>query len=481
MKTPSLVRKLDNEGGFALASVVFLGAVMIILASIIVLRASARVSLETASNNSDEALLVAEGSLDAYVASLATTADPDAVSTGQTLAELSDKSGNVDKNKVRDAALALAAKSAKNVIQAPEGEAVIVKPSDGGVVFSVGFVPGVSTTAKVRVLRIDYAGASGGGATTWTASQAVLTGSGFDLGRSALVTGSILVGANFADMQRDSTINGDIHANGSYSEDSNVTVSGCVTASSGTVTPKKGCATSPTTTQTIPVVQIDARSLHYLSWYDLCPKGVRKYGPAHPTAPAALKGSADVPCSGQVASDSSPWVGSGTTWSVSHSNKITGVFYVYGGDVDFDRDVTGTGATIIVEKDYGSASTSPDPLPACGTGTGGNIMVGRSFDDVAAATTILPSESIGIALVAEGTINIDRDVTITGLVVSREEVVVGRSFDMVGALAGLDACSRGSSVDRDATIALTGTITTPFSGPGGGSTSSFSVSSRDEV
>ena len=127
-----------DESGFALASVMFLGAVMVLLTAIIVVRAGSQGSIEVNDAQWEQSLHVAEGSMDEFLAELAEEADPDAVTTGHTASELTTKEAIIA------VATDYAEENPDEVLSTPEGEAVVIKPSDDSIIYAVGFTPSIA-------------------------------------------------------------------------------------------------------------------------------------------------------------------------------------------------------------------------------------------------------------------------------------------------------------------------------------------------
>ena len=142
---------LAGEEGFALAAVVLLGAVMLILTAVIIARGIAQSDIEASDQKSELALHAAESALDTYLVALVAAPDPDQLTTGHLSAGLPDKAA------VIEAAKTLAQSSPSAVLDVPDGQALIIKPSDDRRVY-VSASPQQWTPALCGSLR---------SATTW--------------------------------------------------------------------------------------------------------------------------------------------------------------------------------------------------------------------------------------------------------------------------------------------------------------------------
>lgn len=441
-----LHRSLAGEEGFALAAVVLLGAVMLILTAVIIARGIAQSDIEASDQKSEQALHAAESALETFLVTLAAAPDPDQLTTGHLSAGLPDKAA------VIEAAETLAQASPSVVLDVPEGEALIIKPSDERRVYAVGFSPTVGS-GIARVVEIGY----DMGIITfpnWSADYAVQTGGDLDVKGSAHVTGS----------------NANVHANGGVTAASASNIDGCGTESIDTGFFKAGCP-FPALLPPQPLPLVVAEDAHYLATYELCPDGAR-YGPAHISysLPAGSK-----PCSAPLTiAPPSGWSGGGSSWSVN--GYAEGVFYVYRANVSGTAGVT-TGppsgqkpakATIIVAKDYGPGESADNCPPQ---GVGGKITLNGPSWIEPHPSAILNAGETGMTLIAEGDVHLNGGSTITGMILAREDWLMNGNSTIVGNVIVNDLCADDVVFNGDevtflgnSTLESNGIITTPFTG-----------------
>lgn len=423
------MRRFAGDRGVALASTVFIGSIALLLLSIMIARGLA--STEVADNQIDweVALNVAEGELDAYVADLFTQPDPDAIDTGHVVADLGTRADVVAE------AEAYAAAQPGEVVDAPGGEVVILKPSDSSVVFSVGFVPDIATAGrKVRVVSVDYE-VTVTTITDVTIEDALFSGGDIDLSGSSSVESGGSEPAN-------------VHANGSLSSGSAGHIpDGCGSESVDSGYSDPGCPASPVASQ--PTPQVEAIAYHELSWFDLCSDGAH-YGPNHPTSPGGTLG---VPCSGPLTATPTGWSGGGSSWALTNQ-VIDGVFFVSGGDIS-GRTQVGSTVTLIAHRTYGAGETPG----TCGEGTGGSIATNANNDFEGHSDTGSPP----IAAVADGDIEM-RSSDVVGLIAAGEiyDSIGAGSMTVEGAIIATDRCDEGMNLNGNITITYTGPFSTLF-------------------
>jgi hypothetical protein len=437
-----------GDRGVALASAVFIGSIALLLLAVVIARGVASSNVAANQIDWEVALNIAEGELDAYLADLFTQTDPDAVSTGHLLADLTDRTAVVS------AAEALAVAQPADVVDAPGGEVVILKPSDSPVVFSVGFVPDMATDGrKVRIVSAGYE------STTTTINDVEITFGVFG-GGDISISGSASIESSGSDPA-------DVHANGTLSPGSVSRIpDGCGTESDDGGYNQPGCTASPVAE--LPTPQIEAIVYHELSWYDLCPDGAH-FGPNHPTSPGGVAGT---PCSGPLTSTPSGWTGGGASWSIN--NTITGVFFVSGADIT-GKPRSGTLATLVAHRTYGAGETPG----TCGQGTGGSIDLSTNSWLTGHPDTGSPP----IAAVADGDIAIPNS-DVVGLIAAGEtfEGTGPGTLNIEGAIVVTDRCDEGLNFNGNITITYTGPFSTLFDATTTSSTSNdFDITLRDEV
>ncbi len=427
-------RAIGAEDGFALASVMFLGAVMILLSAIIVMRGMGQSDLDVNDAEWEQALHVAEGGMDDFLAELVLVSDPDAVDTGHTASQLSDKDAIIG------AAEALAVSDPSSVRSTPDGEVVVLKPSDDSIIYAVGFTPDLGTAGrKARVIEIDY-DYSAKRTPNFGAKHALLSGGTIELDS-----------ASSGIYDPSGKKNASVHANGKLSKHKNFTLEGCAVSLDDLSTVGENCP-DPSTIIFEQIPDVDPLVVHDLATYDLCEGGIVK---------AASAGTA--PCAGSyvgaVSGVSAKMVQGVWEWTLSKTPP-SGVYYVDGGNIDIKtaakdgmRDITVIAATVNDDpKCLNSAST-------------GNIYVSSG------ALVTSHSSASGLTLVAQGDVKFRGGATVEGLIMAHEQINFQGGTGTGGAVIAEDYCDHPkspvtgvSSVSGGAGITYGGSISTPFEG-----------------
>jgi hypothetical protein len=271
-----------NEAGFALASTVVLSGVILIFAAFVVSRVIDLADRIAGDRMWENALQVADSGID-YL-SYVITDDPE-YTTGHDASSLTTKEDIVAAAGLVDDA---------DVVPGPQGEFVLIVPTTGDVVYSVGFAPSRAEAERIRVVRAVLEDPR------WrieeTSAHVLLTGG--DLRIEAKKNDKDVELYNARDWA---------HANGevTFKKDkyeNNVNL-GCLTGyanqySNAPADSNVDCSIEGA----VPFVEIpivDPMELHYLSQYDVCPDGTLRHGPASPAGGVdrALPGS---PCTGQL-------------------------------------------------------------------------------------------------------------------------------------------------------------------------------------
>lgn len=339
---------LLDQRGVAMATVVLLGAVLVLMATVVALRAYASSDRVETDRKWEQALYTAESGID--VALVESSADS-SWNTGESAADLVDRA---------DVIAAADARSASELIASPEGDLVLVKPADGDAVYAVGFSP--SRDAVHRQVRIVEA-AFEPKMSSFTPTMGFVTGS------------DLLVDSNNPKTVSTGGNQGRIHANGKVTTKNGPKddVRGCVTHTggggytSGDISENPDC---PTTTpiDPVPIPVVDPLRLHSLAHYDFCYSGAH-YGPAHSSP---LAGTAGTPCSGGIATDL-PFNVNPNTSSVALDEGLSAVFFSWGRDVSLKVTKPDVAITIIAAK--------LDNTTSCGLDSyGGSIDVLVSKD-----------------------------------------------------------------------------------------------------
>ncbi|MFQ5947845.1 MAG: hypothetical protein ACE5KX_03175 [Acidimicrobiia bacterium] len=134
-----------DERGMAIASVALLGAFLILVSLVTAARGLRQTNFTQTDARWEEGFFVAESGLDYALVAL----DQDSTyNTGESVAALGS----------RDDIITVAlAKPVADLVTTPEGDFVVLKPSDDDVIYAVGFTPSRSDpNHKVRVVRAEY-------------------------------------------------------------------------------------------------------------------------------------------------------------------------------------------------------------------------------------------------------------------------------------------------------------------------------------
>jgi hypothetical protein len=262
-----------------------------------------------------------------------------------------------------------------------------------------------------------------------------------------------------------------VHTNDFLDIRGSVFVDGCLSASDGSrvvgsMNQDAGCGT-PGVQAPVEIPAVDVRSFWEFSEYDLCPGGVVKAGPAHPTQGNTA---ANAPCTGATLTahaDATPfrgwrYQGSSTRleaiWRHGSQGLYDGVYYVYRGSAEMAAS-PGTVAdpwevTLLVEG-----------VGACPGITGGDV-------DISGSPVMIPYADTRNLLIAAGRdVDISGSPDITGLIAAHEQI------DNSGGATGVEAAllaellcdSDDDYIDENdiagnLTITNTGPVSTPFPG-----------------
>lgn len=274
--------------------------------------------------------------------------------------------------------------SGSSWISTGSGEYLAIKPSDMNVIYALGCDPNCdAANAKQRLVKVEYLFAP------YKPGNAILTSGDLSFSSSVTVdvtanavggTANVHTNGSATGTGCSQTVNGIVTASGGYSVCGSVGLSG-----SGGNMPQESVP------QVKPRYIYDQYSAQYRStWYDLCPDGkIRR--------PAAT------PCTGTQYADASggasfqgwTWTAaSGTTpalWDMSSTSWGSGIYYVYQGDANINRNTVVASATVIAEAaPTGGTSATCNKL-------GGNIT--------AKLVTISNAALPGVVLVADGNLS----------------------------------------------------------------------------
>lgn len=383
-----------------LLAVVILGGVVTMLFSTTV----AEIRATAVQRDTESAIHAAEAAGDLVIAQLNENSD---YTTGHvmdpTLSAAAQRTWAVD----QFTAARSASPAPPTLVDTPRGEALGIRPKDAAntpldVIFAVGEIAG-PVAPELRVVRMGFDQGF------YSPSNALLTGCDLTLGGSARVIGS----------------SGNVHSNCGLAIGGSFSFSGSATQSG------PGSPTTPVTSAAPqPVPSISARQLYDqqrlanppAGWYDLCPDER-----VHQQAAAGA-----VPCSGtalSVARDEyRGWRFLSGEWRRS-GQALDGVYYVFQKSVR----MTGTGSagpvamTVIVEG-------------LAGDGGSGNIHVGGNsrITPYWQALTFIADKDIAMSGSSGGGGGSGVG-PLTGFIAAHEQIALGGSTAIVGAVVAEDA------------------------------------------
>lgn len=334
-------RARNEEQGLAIASVAILGAFLVMVTVVVMLRSMTEQGLTRDDRLFEQSLHTAEASIDFALAEF--VSDP-AFNTTHTKAAVDTK------DEVIAAAIDIyngsgisAPVQSQALHETGEGVSIAVKPLDAAVLYGVGFSPSVEAylagTGKARVVVSEL------GPPFWSPQQAILVG------------GPLRLEANLDN--RDVEMFGDggwVHANGDiqFKDGKSVdNIHGCLTASGepDTVTKDNGdpryeadhqkvegpytndvdnppsegisdCWDNLGAIEHVPVPVVDPLNIHYLAQYELCPKGMF-WGPNGATSPfysGQMTSIPGQPCTGDEITELTPGVPVHDNWVLGIKN-----------------------------------------------------------------------------------------------------------------------------------------------------------------
>lgn len=480
-----LHERLRDESGaaliFSLLAVIIVGGI----AAVMTVRATAQTTATAVERDHEQAIHVAEAGLDDVIVHL---------NQNQSyLTEEDDGDPHVydialsaSDAEQRTWALGIAADAADCVHgETGEGEFCAIRPklpdAQGGAplpwVYGVSFIPSRDAPEpKIRVVKMQFDEGF------FTPPRAILTQGNLTLG------GSLSLGGD----------NGSVHTNGS------VTINGGAVTSSGPVTSTgsfsggcSGCATgSGQVDDSIPLPDVSAIAAYrreaddYASaftggtyagdWFDLCSDGTVQ-------APA-FDGARPAPCEGAAGTDwilydatdpAQParyrgwtWNASQSTWSAGgggggnvSSPLLDGIYYVHEANADISGSVNADIRLTVIVDAHGSNDPIAPPDTTCtGAWAGnesGNLSVtgvgGGSFRSFVSDLLFLTDRDIETSGNMSGT-------TLGGVMATHEQLAIGGTPTVEGAVVAEDACDTPSSPVHANTVS--GNFTLTYTGLG---------------
>jgi len=429
--------KLDlrSDRGIAIAMVMLVGAVLVVLSSLMVARGFRQLVNTSNDVHWDNALFVAEAGLDDALHTLDYDFD---FTTGQTIPD-----GTLGTDAERAWAVETADAATSDLVAVPEGEYVVVRPANSSVVFAVGYSPSrEATDRRVRVIRAAIEG------NPWE----------YQIEHALLVGGDIELSGNTTINDTNDNDGASVHSNGSVTGAGAYVVEGCVTSSESTFTATIACPPSPSPPEPMPV--IDPLKMYPYAHYALCDDRVIYGGPTHPVTPDPDL----IPCNGnETVTPLAGWTSSGTggvvTWSAGPAAVESGVFYIDNGNYQGKLGTNTAPMLATLIASHGTGST-------CQTPATGNIV----FDGPSNVTVhpSLAAAGYDVVFVAQGDVMFAGSATVGGAILAHEQVDYRGGADSWGAVIGVDACDTvGSPISANTTtgtsyINYPGPLLTPF-------------------
>lgn len=417
---------LRKEDGVGIIWTVLLGAVIFMMTGIMFTRSSSGLNQSQWDRNWQRSLHVAEAGIDHV---LYTLTNDDTWDSSDTLPP-SFGSSDAEKTWVLSTAAA-----SSNLVEVSEGDWVIIKPTSGERIYAVGYVPSRATAQNTRVIRVVYDFAP------------------FSPGAAFVTDGNLSINGNptFSGTEGSAHANGDIIVVGVPDFTGSLSSSGSYTPGGATIGDPDGSGGGMPTVQ---IPDVDPTELFYLAEYVFCADGNVYTGPAYAAGPEVVPGPSDPPCSGTLLADASTSEYRG--WRKTGSSTSQGAQWAYGGNDRYDG---------VYYIDAGSASISGSPgdgtdpwnvtilaaaqsaFSSCSTIVGGDVIItgnpamrshekGQPFIIVARRDVILagvPSSNVNYS----------------GVVAAYEQIRIGGTPSIFGAIMVNDACDTpGSPVSQ---------------------------------
>lgn len=446
----TVIRRLrDDERGMAIAAVMFLGLAIVMLTSVVAVRAFRQSGSVGGDARWEQALHVAESGLDDGLVRIFENED---YTTGEVMPDGFDSPEDA-----RAWVVAVAdSRPAEDMVATPAGEYVVIRPANTAAVFSIAYVPSrdaVGRRTRVVHAMIGNAIVNGG----WSARYAVLTGGSLAMSGNPTILSGATVGA---------------HSNGFLDVRGSVFVDGCLGASDGfrivgSMNQDVGCGL-PGVQAPVELPVIDVRSFWAYSEYDLCPSGTVKAGPAHPTHGHTA---ANAPCTGAtLAADAGVsafrgWRFKGccdekleAEWEHESQALYDGVYYIHQGSVNL---ASSPGSVF----DPWEVTLLVEGIGSCPGITGGDINISGSPSMAPYGT------AQNLLMIAGRDIDISGSPNLTGLIAAHEQI--SNSGSPVGVeaalLAELDCDSVNDFIDEtdiagNLQITNSGPVSSPFPG-----------------
>lgn len=329
-------RGWEGERGYAIPAVVFLGTILVVITTIVIMRGLTQADTEVTDARFEQAFHAAEGGADVFLVDFG--ADPSFTNHAGVISS---------KSEAIAAARAIAASDPSQIIDTPQGQAVIVSPDGEDSFYAVGFMPSIDDgLARVRVLETQYT--TEPSLISWTPTIALL------FNKHATIPGQVVLKGNNGSAHS----NGDMSVPGRIGADDCVTSSGTIAAGRNKISVGSGCPEGGDAEYQlpIPVPDMNARDLWIHSEFQLCPGGAVRAGPAHVTG-GAFAG--DVPCESTASllgtNSYRGWIyrgasaSKGAVWEYALQQPRNGAYYVYQGSASIPTGPTNWEMSLVAE------------------------------------------------------------------------------------------------------------------------------------
>ncbi len=417
-----------EDRGAALATVALLGTALVVLTAVIVMRGVTQHSTIDVDRDWEQALHVAESGLDEAFFEIEDAPDLDTFFTVPATANVSDK----------DAIVALA--DTLPASSHPEGEYVIVKPEGSPLVFGVGYTPSRDDpNRKIRVVKAEY-------------EPEILMLPGWSPSHAFASGGDLDISNNVAVIDPSGGDEADVHANGVLDKKPGSTVEGCASGYGNSYSEGE----CPPLIEPVPMPPVNPRELYRLSMFDLCPNGMIRSGPAHPTTPNPNPD----PCTGPPAAlpGWSSSVSQGIREWTGVDSSPSAVVYVHHGDVTIKlgSEATPKPMTILV--------TSHDETGGCGGPKSSGHLRMNSGSNIRPHPT-----AMDLSIAVQGDVKMNGGSTVEGLTMAHEQIHFSGGTGVNGAVIAESACDGpnspvgpGSVLTGGTTINYSGGLASPF-------------------
>ena len=361
----------------------------------------------------------------------------------------------------------LAAETA--VLQFSESEGVFLRGAGSTVLYGVGYCDGRDDESRrVRVVR-SILGSAQIVSMPWDASYAFLSGADLTISGNPELGNPEVFGNNAASA----------HANDHMSVSGNVTFwTGCVTSAGGGEVGSNvkiyGFCPDPSERFDQPlkdIPEIIPEDLWYLSEYDMCPGGIVRAGPAHPTL-GGTAGAAPCTTGQELATgsyrsfDHQTTSGGIATWNRTAGTKYDGSYYFHHGSVS----LSGNAGT---EADLWRLLIIASSSGECPNNLGGDISTSGNLRMATyqPSTALEPNNLLLIAgrdIVASGNGKI---LYSAAVIAAHEQILYTGNVSVEGSFVAQEACDSAgsplseSSVLGNAVIVTEGSLATSLMVP----------------